>query len=82
MSLNTIGNCYYNKKEYSKSLEYWKQSLALNQELGNKHKSDVEIDNIGWSYYKLSNFPLALKYLHESLTHYENLWDGGESRFW
>jgi tetratricopeptide (TPR) repeat protein len=57
------GVCYYNKKEYEKSLECFKMSLEIDPD----DKTETLIDNIGGCYFNMQNFTEAIAWFRKSL---------------
>ena len=65
--LNNIGIIYWYLENYDKSLEYYLESLKINEEIGNKYGITGSKKNIGGIYLKLNNFDKSLEYFIEGL---------------
>lgn len=73
---NTLGNVgivYRKQGNYPKSLEYYLQSLKLDEEVGGKKEIATDLGNIGTLYYKLKNYPKTLDYIFRALKMDEEL---------
>lgn len=67
-----LGQNYFNKNEFNKSIEFYKLSLNM----ANKSKDTAHLakiyNNIGAYYYKMSNYHTALQYYFKALKIEEN----------
>lgn len=64
---NNLGNVFFSKGEYSKTLEYYFEALKIDIELNDKKKMANRLNNIGNVYYMQSNHPEALDYYFKAL---------------
>ena len=62
MILNALAIGHSYKAEYDKALGYHFQSLIMREKEGDGKQISVSLNNIGFVYYKLEDFPLALEY--------------------
>ncbi|MCX6249841.1 MAG: tetratricopeptide repeat protein [Bacteroidetes bacterium] len=60
-------NYHYGKANYPKALEYYLQSLKINEETGNKSGITSSLNRLGLIYYSLSEYAKALDYYQKSL---------------
>ncbi|MEE3718851.1 tetratricopeptide repeat protein [Tumidithrix elongata RA019] len=66
-TLNNIGLVYDNLGQYSKALEYYRQSLAIIKEIGDRYKEGLTLNNIGTIYDYLGQYPKALEIYQQAL---------------
>jgi len=67
VSLNSIGNIYVALKQYGLAIDYFKQSLKLEDELGNTLGIAINYQNIGKCLEKQNNIEAALNKYQASL---------------
>ncbi|WP_199333776.1 tetratricopeptide repeat protein [Oculatella sp. FACHB-28] len=67
ITLNSIGAVNDLLGNYPQALEYYEQSLALSQELGDRAGEAATLGNIGIVNDLLGNYPQALEYYEQSL---------------
>src|ERR1035437_5269455 len=67
MAFIIMGQSHVNKGNYPKALEYYLQSLQINEEIGYKRGIGNCYNNIGAAYHNQSNYPKALEYNLKSL---------------
>ncbi|MEZ4687766.1 MAG: tetratricopeptide repeat protein [Bacteroidia bacterium] len=60
--LNNIGLIYNDQGNYPRALEYYQNSLAIKEELGDQKGIAGGLVNIGIIYYGQGNYPRALEY--------------------
>ncbi|MFQ5981219.1 MAG: tetratricopeptide repeat protein [Candidatus Heimdallarchaeota archaeon] len=53
--------------DFNQALEYFQQSLALRQKLGNKHDIAVSLRNIGVAYFEKGDIALGIEYHQQAL---------------
>lgn len=66
-ALGNIANIYKEKANYTKSLEYYLQSLKLAEDIGDKKTIAQNLSNIGNIYNVKSNYSKAFEYYFKSL---------------
>ena len=64
---NNIGIVYYHLGEYDKTLDFYKKSLAIDQQLGDEHGIATSYNNIGSVYTDFGDFKSALENLLKGL---------------
>lgn len=64
---NNIGNIYFSKKEYEKSIEYYDRGIESSKENKDLINLGVLYNNKGRVYDRVKNYDEALKYLEKSL---------------
>jgi len=72
-ALGCLGVFYWQKADYSKSLEHSFKALKMNEELGSKYRMAGNLSNIGIIYDKQGDYPKALEYFFRSLKIQEEL---------
>ncbi len=72
-TLGNVGIVYRKQGNYPKALEYYLQSLKLDEEIGGKKEIATDLGNIGTLYYKLKDYPKTLDYLFRALKMDEEL---------
>ncbi|MFX0062406.1 MAG: tetratricopeptide repeat protein [Candidatus Hermodarchaeota archaeon] len=72
-SINLKGTVYLYKGELEQALQYYQQSLALFEELGNKQDIAYSLNNIGKVYWHIGDFDRVLDYYQQSLALFEEL---------
>ena len=65
--MNNIGNIYYSKGDYTKTIEYYNKSLKIEEELGNIKGLAGSLINVGNLYDKLGNYKETFDYYSRSL---------------
>ncbi|MBU4486526.1 MAG: GGDEF domain-containing protein, partial [Candidatus Delongbacteria bacterium] len=76
-SLNTVGNVYFQLKNYNKALEYYQESLDIRLELKDNIAVAKSYNNIGNMYSILKDYQKALDYYNDSVRLYNK---GGEQK--
>jgi serine phosphatase RsbU (regulator of sigma subunit)/tetratricopeptide (TPR) repeat protein len=66
-ALNNIGYVYQSQGDLPKALEYFHNSLKIQEEIGNKEGIASTLNNIGLIYKRQGDIPKALEYYHKSL---------------
>jgi predicted ATPase/class 3 adenylate cyclase len=67
--LNNIANAVgLSQGDYASALEYFEQSLVINQELGNLLGQCTALANLGWVSSALGDYDAAQDYYHKALT--------------
>ena len=72
-ALKNIGLAYYIKGDYVEVLDYWKKSLSIFEEIGDKLGESNLLSNIGAVYFSQGDHPRALDYYLRSLDISEEL---------
>jgi len=67
LNKTALGNIYCMQGDIEKGMEYFKEVLSYDSKVGNLHGETEGNYNLGFSYYYLKNYKLALKYTFESL---------------
>ena len=65
--LNQLGNDFWNAANYPKALEYYFQSLQINEQNGDLAGSSANYANIANIYSMQEDFPTALNYAYKSI---------------
>ncbi len=65
--LGWIGKCYKQLSQYDRALEYYRKSLAINEELGIGIEIAFVSNSIGLIYHTLGQHDLALDYFNKAL---------------
>ena len=68
MSLGNIGRSYYYKGDLVKAMDYYKQSLKMSEESGNKNRIALMYNNIGSVYAEQKEYDKALDYFNKTYT--------------
>lgn len=66
-ALNNIGYQIHGFGDIPKALHYYKESLKIQEEIGDKKGLSNSLNNIGYTYQNEGNIPKALEYYHKSL---------------
>lgn len=66
-AINVIGITYHNQADYEKAVYYYKQSVEIKKEIGDKMGLASSLSNIGLIYYEQGNFKDAEEYLIKGL---------------
>jgi len=74
-ALNTQGATFLLKSDYPNALKYFRKSIKITEELGDKIGTARTYNNIGLIYDDQGKYPNALKYYHKSLKIAEELGD-------
>ena len=74
-ALNNIGYIHMSQGDNSVAIEYYQQSLRIQQEIGDKQGMSSTYNNIGYIHQHQGNIPLALEFYHQSLKLYEEIID-------
>jgi tetratricopeptide (TPR) repeat protein len=80
--LSNLGYCYWIKGDFNKSLEYYKESLKISEEISDKYLQSKVIGNIGLIYFDQSNYPKALEYYFRALKIKEEIRDSNGIAMW
>ena len=75
LALHIQGSCFYVQANYPKALIYFKRSLKIREEIGDKKGISGSIGNIGLVYQSLNNYPKSLEYYERGLKMYEEIGD-------
>ena len=67
VALNNLGALYCGKGYISKAYEYYKQSLAISEKIGNVQEKANSLHGIGFIYDERGDIPKALEYYKKSL---------------
>ncbi len=67
IALDFIGFIYRNQGNATQALNYYKQSLKIEEETGNKKGLAESLNNIGYVYDNLGDIPKAISYYERSL---------------
>jgi tetratricopeptide (TPR) repeat protein len=68
VSLNNIGLIYDAWGKYDQAIEYYKKSLKIREEIGDRKGEGVTLNNIGMIYYARGKYDQAIEYYQKSLT--------------
>jgi len=68
-----LGIIYSNVSDFPKALEYFFDSLEINEKIQNQEAIGANLTNIGNVYMNLSDYSKALEYYEKSLDIYENI---------
>jgi tetratricopeptide (TPR) repeat protein len=74
-SLSNMGGIYHSQGHVAKALEFYQESLKIQEEVGDKKGVATTFNNIGFIYYSQSDINKALEYYHKSLKMLEELGD-------
>jgi serine phosphatase RsbU (regulator of sigma subunit)/Tfp pilus assembly protein PilF len=66
-AINVIGITHHNRGEYEEALDYYGQSLAIKQEIGDEMGMASSLGNIGLIHYEKGDYKEAIKYYSMSL---------------
>jgi len=79
--LNRLGVIYHLYGKYDQALAYYKQSLAIQQEIGDRSGEGTTLNNISQIYDSRGDYGTALSYLEQSLAIRQEIGDrSGEGR--
>ena len=66
--MNNLGSTYDSIGQYSKAIEFFQQSLAISQEIGNRKGEAAALGNLGNTYQQvLGESPKAIEFFQQSL---------------
>lgn len=65
--INKLAYGFWDKKQYTQSLEFFQKSLEMNEKIGNKNSLSAINGNIGMIYSDLKEYKTALSYFEKSL---------------
>ena len=68
--------------DYEKALDYFNRSLAIKEEISDKHGIGVSLHNIGNVYYSKGDYKKAEEYLEKSLSIQKEIGLGGDDLIW
>lgn len=66
-SYNRLGNFYYYRSNFKKTLQYWGKELKIYTEIENLPGIGQTLANIGAVYFGLADYPNALKYWQKAI---------------
>ena len=66
-SLNNLGLVYYSLGQYSRAIDFYQQSLDIDQENGFQQSEANSLDNLGSAYYSLGQYSRAIDFYQQSL---------------
>jgi len=66
-ALNNIGAIYFNEGDIVNALEYFHQSLKVEEQIGNKDGIGTSLNNLGYIYLQHGDDEQALKYFNQAL---------------
>jgi serine phosphatase RsbU (regulator of sigma subunit) len=75
IALNNIGYAFDNHGNIPLALEYYRESLKIHEQIGDKKGVSLSFNNIGAIYKKQSNITLAMEYYQKSLKIREQIGD-------
>ena len=64
---NELGRAYYSLGGYDKAINYYQQSLAISQEIGDRNGEGKSLNNLGNAYHSLREYQRAIDYHQQSL---------------
>lgn len=73
--LNQVGTQYYALGQYDPALDYLKQSLAIQQEIGGEQGEGATLNNIGYIHKARGDYNTALDYYQQSLAIQQKIGD-------
>ncbi|TRU44988.1 MAG: tetratricopeptide repeat protein, partial [Microcystis aeruginosa Ma_QC_Ch_20071001_S25] len=80
-SLTSLGNAYYFLGEYQKAIEFYQQSLAIFQRIGDRGGEAYSYNNLGNVYNSLGEYQKAIEFHQQSLAIKREIGDrGGEGK--
>ncbi|WP_458789459.1 CHAT domain-containing protein, partial [Adonisia turfae] len=74
-SLNNIGGIYDSQGDYIQALDYYQQSLAIRQDIGDRRGEGMMLNNIGGIYDSQGDYIQALDYYQQSLAIRQDIGD-------
>lgn len=66
-AINVIGITYHTQTDYEQAVKYYKESLKIKEEIGDKMGMASSLSNIGVVYYEQGDYKNALNYLNQGL---------------
>lgn len=66
-ALRTLGALHWEASEYNKAISYYKQALAIDQEIGNRRGEGADLGNLGLVYANLGEIRKSIEYYERSL---------------
>ncbi len=73
MSYGNIGKTYFTMGRLSKAMDYYKMSLKISKEIGNKNREALMLNNMGSIYGEQKNYAEAFRYFSEAYVIYKQL---------
>ena len=73
--MGNLGNAYRNLGQYPKAIDFYQQSLAIFQEIGDRHWSARSLNNLGAAQSDLGQYSQGIDYLKQSLTIFKGIGD-------
>lgn len=67
--MNKLAHIYWNHSHYNKAIDYFKQSLAINEKIGNRNGVAQIHNNLAMLYNELGNYEEALRHLKENFVY-------------
>ena len=64
----SMGLVSMNQQHFDESIDWYTQSLKVSQSLGARIITEKTLGNMGWNYYKMGDFELAVSLLNEAKT--------------
>ena len=69
---NNLGNIYcFDKKEYQKGIEHYKQSLEYSEQIKDSARLVLTNLNVAWAYFDINEFDKGLPHLQFTNLHHE-----------
>jgi tetratricopeptide (TPR) repeat protein len=68
-----LGNAYDSLGQYPKAIEFYQQSLAIFQDIGNRNGEAGPLNNLGSAYINLKQYAEAIKPLSQAIEVLESL---------
>ncbi|MBE9126497.1 MULTISPECIES: tetratricopeptide repeat protein [unclassified Coleofasciculus] len=65
--LNSLGQAYYQQREFDKAIDCYQKSLRISQKLENRRGEDVSLFNLGNTYLELRQFQQARDFYQQCL---------------
>ncbi|WP_413160301.1 tetratricopeptide repeat protein [Capilliphycus salinus ALCB114379] len=72
-ALDNIGGIYNDQGNYSQSMEYHQQALAIRREIGDRSGELTSVGNIGFIYHVQGRYREAIEFYQKSLVSIEIL---------
>jgi tetratricopeptide (TPR) repeat protein len=74
-ALISLGNAYDSLGQYPRAIEYYEQSLAMSQAIGDRNGEANSLIGLGNAYDSLGQYPRAIEYYEQSLTMSQEIGD-------
>ncbi len=74
-ALNQIGNQYHHLGQYDTALDFYKQSLAIQQQIGDKYGEGTTLNNMPTTAHARCDYDNALDFLKQSLAIFQEIGD-------